>query len=182
MRLALTLIMFAATTQFPSGISQADEKPNFSGTWKVAADLPAKPRRSGPRLAGLGSGWGVRFTISQTPELLEVERDLRLDMQPKIIFRYSLTGDQRTNTLLIGHGTHSEVSTARWEGNELMITTIQSVRHQESGENIRYEVKHVLSLEPPQADAISPVLVIETTRDGVLGGAASNTRTVFHKE
>ena len=153
MRLAVTLVIFAAATQFLAGISQAEEKPNFSGKWKVEADQPSSLRRPNPMLSytpalsGLGSGWGVRFTISQTPELLEVERDLfvDIDLQPKPNFRYSLTGDQRTNTLLMGHGTHSEVSTARWEGDKLLITTIHSFRHPESGEKGTYKIHHVLS-------------------------------------
>lgn len=37
------------------------------------------------------------------------------------------------------------------------------------------DVRQVLSLEPPTA------LIVETTRSGVLGGAATTTRTVYRK-
>jgi hypothetical protein len=178
------LVLTAAATQVLAGSSQADEKPDFSGTWKAEADQPATSQRPGSTLAGQGSGWGIRFTIRQTSDLLEVERPVfvRYDAQPQPKFRYSLTGDKSTNTVLMGRGAYTEVSTARWEGPRLVITTLRSVDHSGSGANIKYEEQRVLSLDKSKTDSSSPALVIETTRPGVLEGATSRTRTVFHRE
>jgi hypothetical protein len=178
------LVLSAALAQVVADGSQTDEKPNFSGTWKAEANQPATPQRPGRALAGQGSGWGIRFTIRQTADLLEVERPVFVpyDAQRQPKFRYSLAGEERTNTVLMGRGAYTEVSTARWEGALLVITTLRSLRHPDNGENVTYEEKRVLSLDRPKADSSSRALVIETTRAGVLEGTTSNTRTVFHKE
>jgi hypothetical protein len=178
------LFLSAALAPVLAGGSQADEKPDFSGTWKAEADQSPTPRRPGRALAGQGSGWGIRFTIRQISDLLEVERAVFVpyDAQRQPKFRYSLAGDERTNTVLMGRGASTEVSTARWEGASLVITTRRSLRHPDNGENVTYEEKRVLSLDKSKADSSSPALVIETTRTGVLAGAASNTRTRFHRE
>lgn len=171
-RATLALAAFAVGI-LAAGMS-AQERPDLSGAWTAAAP-GAEPS------ASLGSGWGDSFTLLQDSNTLTVERDFYRprDSQPTLKFRYALDGSESRNTILMGRGMQVQVSTAAWEGDKLVITTVHTVPDVEDGRIVMCEVTQTLSLQPPEMAAWSPSLVVETTRCGVLGGAPSTTRTVY---
>jgi hypothetical protein len=75
---------------------------------------------------------------------------------------------------MMGDEIQSQLSKTRWDGNKLVITTTYSFRNPENGQPMTTEVRQTLSLE-------SNTLSIETTRSGVLGGAASTTRSTYNR-
>ncbi len=173
-RSTFVLAAFAAGI-LASGTS-AQETPDFSGAWTVAESAVGAG-------VSLGSGWGESFTLVQDSKTLTVERVFYRprDYQPAMKFRYFLDGSDIQNTVLMGRGMQVQVSTAAWEGNNLVITTVHTVPDVEDGRTVTCEVTQTLSLQPPQMAAWSPSLVVETTRCGVFGGPPSTTRTVYIK-
>jgi hypothetical protein len=131
----------------------------------------------------LGNGWGDSFTIIQESNLLTVERVLYRprDYQPTLKFRYALDGAESRNTIMMGRGMQVQVSTAAWENDKLIITTVYDVSDAGEGSSVRCEVTQALSLQRPRQAAGESSLVIETARCGVLGGLPSTTRTVYTK-
>jgi hypothetical protein len=169
-----TFVLAAFFTGIVATGAAAQERPDFSGAWTVAAS-PTGPGGS------LGSGWGASFTLVQYADTLTLERAFykRADLQPVMKFRYSLNGSETRNTVLMGRGAQVQVSTTGWEGDKLVITTVHTVPDAEDGRTVTCEVTQTLSLRPPRLAAWPPSLVVETTRCGVLGGPPSTTRTVY---
>jgi hypothetical protein len=152
----------------------AQDLPNFAGQWVVA---PAtQPANRGAARGDMGSGWGSPITVTQNATRLTVEYAFftRGDMQPPLKSVFALDGTETKNTVMMGDGIQAQVSKTRWDGNKLVITTIHSFRNPENGQPMTSEVRQTLSLE-------SNTLIVETTRSGVLGGAASTTRSVYNK-
>ncbi len=152
------------------------QRPDFGGKWTRKAARDETPSAE--------SGWGPAFTIVQRPSEISVERTLfsLVDMQPPLKFTYALDGSESKNTHLLGRGVQEQVSTATWQGNQLVISTIYS----DSGaadrrEGMTSKVTHTLSFQWPRRKAHPPNLVIETTRHAVAGGVPSTTRTVYIK-
>ena len=104
------------------------------------------------------------------------------EIQPPIRYRYALDGSESRNLILMGRGIQVQESTARWEGDELVITVIHAVPDLEDGQAVECEVMQTLSLQPPQQAVGESSLVIETERCGVLGGIPSTTRTVYDRK
>lgn len=159
----------------------AQSRPNFSGQWTVAPP-PAAPTtgargRGSVRAGDLGSGWGPSITITQTPSSVTVEYEFfaRGDLQPPLKFVFALDGSETVNTILMGRGVQQEKARVAWENNALLVTTRQTFPNLVKGQNVTVEVKRRLSLESPTS------LVVETTREGVLGGPTTSTRTVYTK-
>jgi hypothetical protein len=124
----------------------------------------------------MGSGWGSPITVTQDAARLTVEYAFfsRGDMQPPLKFVFALDGTETKNTVMMGNGIQGQLSKTQWDGDKLVITTIHSFRNPDNGQPMTSEVRQTLSLE-------SDTLVVETTRSGVLGGAASTTRTTYTK-
>jgi hypothetical protein len=125
----------------------------------------------------MGSGWGPTITIAQDAMRLTVEYAFftRGDMQPPLKFVYALDGSETKNTVMMGRGMQTQTSKAAWNAATLVITTAHPFADPATGKPGTAEVTQVLSLESPTS------LVVETTRSGVLGGAATTTRTVYRK-
>lgn len=176
----LTVVLSAMALGILATGVAAQERPDFSGAW---TGTPPAATRGNPseRRGSLGSGWGPEFIITHDAVGLTVERAFfsRGDLQPALTFHYVLDGSQTRNTVLMGRGIQAQVSTAAWEGDKLVITTIHSFVDPEDGETMTSEVTQTLSLEPARLPAWPPSLVIETARSGVLGGPSSSTRTVY---
>ena len=166
-----------------TGISAAQEKPNFTGAWTVS-EAQAGPAAGGdgPSVT-LGSGWGESFTLMQDSSMLTVERVLYRprDYQPTLKLRYALDGSESRNTFLMGRGMQVQVSTTAWEGDKLVITMVHTVAEAQDGETVECEVTQTLSLQPPPQAVGESTLVIETTRCGVVGGLPSTTETVYQR-
>lgn len=158
------------------------ERPDYSGAW-TSAPAPQTRASQGARRGSLGSGWGLDFMITQTGEALTIERAFftRGDIQPSLRFHYSLDGTETTNTVHMGRGFQDQASTAAWEGNNLVITSVYTFVNPEDGRVMASEVRHVLSLQASRLPAWPPSLVVETTRGGELGGHPSTTRTVYRR-
>src|SRR5215510_6667840 len=125
----------------------------------------------------MGSGWGNTITLTQNATALTLEWVIfsRGDLQPPPTFVYPLDGSEHTNAVRMGRGSEKQVSRASWDGGRLVITTKQSFPNLVEGQTGEIVVTRTLSLESPTT------LVVETTRNGVLGGNASTTRTVYTK-
>jgi hypothetical protein len=161
--------------------AMAQERPDFSGRWAVEPEPTPAPAAPGaparPRVGNMGSGWGATISIKQTADKLTLEYDFfaRGDMQAPLKFAYALDGSETSNSVMMGRGIQIQVSKAAWEGKELLLTTTHTVEDPAGGKPSKMDVKRKLWLESPET------LVVETTRDGALGGAATTTRTVYKK-
>jgi len=139
-----------ATAVFAVATLAFAQKPDFSGTWTLD---PEASGTAGGAAAGGGGGGGGRGgggllgqsgTIKQTPDTLTIDRTMG---ENKVTASYKLDGTESKNTMMGRGGTPMEsVSTAKWDGSKLIITS-------KVGEN---ESTQVLSLA-------GNVLTIETT-------------------
>jgi hypothetical protein len=156
---------------------------DFSGQWTLDAPAvggtPAVPGRPAVAAApgDMGSGWGPSITIAQDEKQISVEYTVfsRYDLQPPLKFTYPLNGSEGLNIVALGRGDQVELSRARWDGQTLIITTRFQVTDRAAGPPFTAEMTRKLSMESPDT------LVVEVTRAGVLGGAASTTRSVYRK-
>ena len=163
--------------------SEALPNPNFSGTWSTVAVSSAPPtgRSSLQRAATLGSGWGDRISIAHDADRLEVERLFFLprEIQPLIRYRYALDGAKTENAVTMGRTGPAPTSTAAWEGNRLVITTLFPYQDPEDGRWLTHTLTQTMWLQPARGTPWEPSLVVETTRGGALGGPPSTNRTVY---
>jgi len=109
------------------------QKPDFSGTWTLdpAASEGGAGGAPGGGAPGGGGGGGGRGggrgglgqggTVKQTADALTVERSIG---ENKVTSTYKLDGSESKNTMM-GRGGNSveSVSTAKWDGPSLVITT-----------------------------------------------------------
>ena len=125
----------------------------------------------------MGSGWGSPITITQDANKLTVEYMFfgRGDMQPPLRFVFALDGSETKNTVMMGRGIQEQTARTSWENNKLVIVTQHEFTDPVSNKPMTAEVRQVLSLESPT------LLVVETTRAGVLGGPSSTSRTSYSK-
>ncbi len=180
-RSALLLACFALGILTIDAIAQ--ERPDFTGTWRV---LPTRAAAGDAGTAGsLGSGWGTSFTLHQDADMLTLERVFfaRADLQPAMKFHFALDGSKTRNTVLMGRGKQVQVATSAWNGDKLKITTVYHISDAGDGRKSTCEVTQTLSLQPPPfgRSAWPPALIVETMRSGVLGGPSSATRTVYYR-
>jgi hypothetical protein len=111
-----TAVLAVATMAF------AQAKPDFSGTWTPdAAAAPAGTGGAAAPGAGGGGGGGGRgmmgpMTVKQTADTLTIERTMG---DNKVTQTYKLDGSESKNA---GRG-GEVVSTAKWDGSKLVITT-----------------------------------------------------------
>lgn len=171
---AVIALLLAAT-------AMAQERPDFSGRWTIepepmpAATTPGAP--APPRTGNMGSGWGATISIKQTAAQMIVEYDFfaRGDMQAPLKFTYALDGSETKNSVMMGRGNQVQVSRAAWVGNDVVITTVHMVEDPAGGKPLKMDVRRKLSLESPAT------LIVETTRQGVLGGPDTTTRVTYKK-
>jgi hypothetical protein len=91
----------------------AQGKPNFSGKW-----TPEQAAAAGGG-GGRGMGGGP-MTVTQTDKTLTVERTMG---ENTIKMVYNLDGTESKNEVAGRGGTTTQVSTAKWDGTKLVITT-----------------------------------------------------------
>ena len=169
----LAILSTAGSTQAPV---------DFSGRWTldapVVATTAAVPGTPAAAAApgDMGSGWGSPITIAQNAKQLSVEYVFfsRYDAMPPLTFTFPLDGSQGQNIVAMGRGDQIESSRARWDGQKLIITTTYQVAER-GAKPFTAEMIRELSLESPTT------LVVQVTRAGVLGGAATTTRTIYRK-
>ena len=185
-------LVVIAMSMLLSALASGQARPDFSGRWTTAAEpadagggdrgAAAGGRRGaaggrGARTGDMGSGWGDVITIAQDAKQLTVEWAFfaRGDLQPPLRFTYALDGTPTTNAVSMGRGTQEQGSRARWNGDALVIASSYTFANPATGKPITGTLTRTLSLTSPTT------LVIEVTRDGVLGGPASTTRTTYRK-
>ena len=134
-------------------------------------------------MASLGSGWGDKISILQHSNNVEIERVLFTprELQPLINNRYSLDGSTTENTINIGRGNMTTISSTKWENNKLVITTLFPYQDPNSGKWHKSKMIQTLWLEEPTKEPWEPNLIIETYREAVLGGLSSTNRTIYTK-
>jgi hypothetical protein len=105
-----TAVLAVATMAFA-------QKPDFSGTWTLDQEASGGGGGGGGRGGGLGQG----ATVKQTADTLTVERTFG---DNKVTSTYKLDGSESKNTMMGRGGQQMEaVSTAKWDGDKLTITT-----------------------------------------------------------
>lgn len=90
------------------------QKPDFSGTWQI------DPEASGMAGGGGGRMGGGPMTVKQTADTLTVERSMGGNTMTTT---YKLDGTESTNQMMGRGGSMEAKSTAKWDGNKLVITT-----------------------------------------------------------
>ncbi len=165
--------------------SVALPNPDFSGSWSTAelSTVSVINRSDKPKVASLGSGWGDKISILQRTDFLEVERVVFTprETQPLVNYRYALNGITTENTISTGRSQKPFVSTAKWEENRLVITTKVPYQDPKSGTWHESKLIQTLWLENATNAPWEPKLVVETFREGVLGGISTTNRTVYSK-
>lgn len=111
--LTLGVICLVAVVAF------AQAKPNFAGKWTLD---PAKSEMGGaPGGGGGGRGMGAGpMTITQNDKQIVLERTMG---EATVKTVYNLDGTETTNEVSMRGMTMSQVSTAKWDGAKLVITT-----------------------------------------------------------
>ena len=170
----------------------AQTRPDFSGRWTLdsaavarratVSDSAARSQRAGGAYgarpdADMGSGWGRTITITQDQSRLTVEYEFftRYDLQPAFQFAYALDGSETADTVNLGLGPQAQRSRTAWQGDTLVITTVQTFPHPDDGRQVPYEVERRLTLSSPGS------LLVVSVIDGVLGGPPTTTSTVYRK-
>jgi hypothetical protein len=100
------------------------QKADFSGTWTLDAEASGAPAGGGGGGGGRGGGrggLGQGGTVKQTATELSVERTMG---ENKVTSTYKLDGTESKNSMMGRGGAPVEsVSTAKWDGPALVITT-----------------------------------------------------------
>ena len=113
------------------------QKPDFSGNWTLDPEASGMPA-GGAAPGGGGGGGGMRGgggmgggalgnggTIKQTADTLTIERAMG---ENKVTSTYKLDGSESKNSMAGRGGASMEsVSTAKWDGAKLTITTKQDM-------------------------------------------------------
>ena len=155
------LIVGALSLVFAASIAQAQDKPNFSGTWTRVADPNAAGGGGGGGGRG-GGGLGEAATLTQDAKTLTITRQTQ-NGEVKSVF--NLDGSESKNMVMGRGGQTEQVSKATWDGAKLVITTSFTM-----GEAAVTRTQ-TLSLDA------SGQLVVSTTGPGRGGEVMTNTQT-----
>jgi len=118
----VTAMLSAATFVIATAVVFA-QAPNFAGKWTPDADknpAPAAGGGGGGRAGGGGRGGGGPMTITQDAKTLTIERDMGGNPVKTV---YNLDGSESKNTVSMRGQSMEQVSTAKWDGAKLVITT-----------------------------------------------------------
>jgi hypothetical protein len=105
----------------------AQDKPDFSGKWVAVDPQPVAANAGGSAGAGRGPGGGGRgfqpgfgpeFTVKQDAKTLTITRGGQAP-----VLTYKLDGSESKNTMTRDGQQIDQISTAKWEGNTLVIVT-----------------------------------------------------------
>lgn len=169
----------------PAARSRAVANPDFSGSWSTTAVDSRNPisRNDGSAIPTLGSGWGDKVSITQTKDLLTIERAVFVprEIQPLLRYKYRLDGTSSENAVMTGRTEKAPVSVSKWEDHRLVITTSYPFKHPRTGKWMEGKVIQTVWLQPAASTPWEPSLVVETKREGVLGGITSVNRTIYNR-
>lgn len=153
------VVLASALAMMLSSTHVSAQTPDLSGSWTQVA--PAGGGGGGGRGGGRG-GLGMTATIAQTPTQLTITRSMGGSDVASV---YNLDGSQSTNTLSFGGQSVDLVSTAKWNGSSLVVTTDTQVG----------STTMTLSLNAQGQ------LVVESTGAGRGGGAPTTTTSTYNK-
>ena len=112
------LIVGALSLVFAASVAQAQDKPNFAGSWTQVVD---------PNAAGGGGGGGrggallgQAATVTQDAKTLTITRTTQ-NGEVKLVF--NLDGSESKNMVMGRGGQTEQTSKAAWDGAKLVITT-----------------------------------------------------------
>jgi hypothetical protein len=159
------LIVGALSLVFAASVAQAQDKPNFAGTWTLVPD-PNAAAGAGAGRGGGGGGLGQGGTIAQDAKTLTITRTTQ-NGEVKVV--YNLDGSESKNMMMGRGGQTEQVSKAAWEGMTLVVTTNFTM-----GENA------VTRTEKYSLDAQGQ-LVVATTAPGRGGGEPTTTTRTYKK-
>lgn len=165
--------------------SSALPNPDFTGSWSTAelSTVSVINRTDGAKVASLGSGWGEKIAILQRSDFLEIERVVFTprELQPLVTYHYALNGAPSENSINVGRSMKPLVSTTKWQENRLVITTLLPYQDPKTGQWRESKMIQTLWLEAASNPPWEPRLMVETCREGVLGGLSSTNRTAYSK-
>jgi len=172
------LIPCALALMLTAAGAEGQSRPSFAGEWVRVDSAPARPAPAATgdaafRVGDMGSGWGSPLTIRQTTDSLVVEfaQFSTYDLQPRLRYRYALSGAESVNRVIIGHAETTLRSRVAWEGDALALTTLYPTPADIG--RAPTEVRQTLGL-----DSIGR-LVVETRRPGA--NAPNVVRTIYTK-
>ena len=160
MRNALVAGALALVLAVPS--ANAQDKPNFAGSWTLVPDPNAT--QGGGR--GGGGGLGQAATITQDAKTLTITRTTQAGEVKTV---YNLDGSESKNMMNMRGGQVEQVSKATWEGTTLVINSTTTM-----GENT------VTSKQTFALDG-SGQLIHATTGVGRGGGEPVTTTRTYKK-
>lgn len=177
---------FARSDQVaPDKRTKALANPDFSGSWSTTelSSVSVINRTEKAKVPSLGSGWGDKISVLHKANSLEIERVVFTprEVQPLVRYLYALDGSHCENLIYLGRGSDPLRSTAVWLENRLVITTLFPYQVPYTAEWRTSKMIQTLWLEQPVATPWEPTLVVETFREGVLGGRSTTNRTVYAK-
>lgn len=165
--------------------SAALANPDFSGAWSTAelSTVSVINRVDKPKTPSLGSGWGEKISILHKSDILEIERVVFIprEMQPLVKYTYALNGTATHHSINMGRSLKPAVSHSEWKENRLVITTLFPYQHPKNGAWLEAKMTQTLWLEVPTSTPWEATLIVETSREGVLGGMSTTNRTVYTK-
>ena len=147
--MGIAAVAFVASNAFAQATS-------FAGTWNLVVDPAQQQAAAGGGAGGRGGrggggGFGQTFTATQDAKTLTI---VRTQGENTVTTVYNLDGSDSKNMVNGRGGQQEQISKAKWEGANLVVT-----RTQQMGEN-SFEIKQTFSIG---ADG---VLTIETSRPG----------------
>lgn len=164
---------------------RAINSPDFSGAWSTQLPDARSPigRQQQAPVPTLGSGWGEKISIIHKSGFLEVERVVfqPRELQPPIRYRFALDGSKTEQSISMGRTGKPGVATAAWDGDRLVLTTVAPFQDPRNGQWLEHKLTQTLWLQPAALTPFEPLLVVETSREGVLGGLPSTNRTIYSK-
>jgi hypothetical protein len=96
-------------------------------------------------------------------------------------YHYALNDTSTENSINTGRSQTPFISTAKWQENRLVITTSIPYQDPKNGAWQQGKMIQTLWLEDATNAPWEPRLIVETFREGALGGLSSTNRTVYSK-
>jgi len=114
--MGIAAVAFVASNAFAQATS-------FAGTWNQVVDPAAQQGAAGGgggRGGRGGAGFGPTFSVAQDAKTLTITRTTQNGEVKSV---YNLDGSESKNTVQMGGNAMEQVSVAKWEGANLVITT-----------------------------------------------------------
>lgn len=159
--------------------AQAQDKPNFGGTWKLDPSQSQMGGGMGGRAGGGGAGGGgarqgggmaaQEVTITQDGTSLRITMTM---MGEARTLTYAIGGGPSTNAATMGRMGGESVTTTVWDGNRLVTAGTTNVTTPQGGMSIQMREVRTLSAD-------GRTMTVETTRTTPMG--ENTTRMVYTK-